>query len=83
MKWAENPPRKHPQGQAQHNGGRHRHHPLYQFTVAADRIHYVGTWNLANEDEPQFLNEKSLLNGRLQPGYEFLNFAEAMSAVPK
>ncbi|WP_157886831.1 energy transducer TonB [Hymenobacter sp. PAMC 26628] len=55
----------------------------YQFTVAADKLHYVGTWNLATENQPEFLNEKTLLDGYLQPEYEYLKFAEADLSIPK
>ncbi len=55
----------------------------YQFTVAADKLHYVGTWNLTNENQPEFLNEKTLLDGDLQSEYEFLKFAEAELSIPK
>ncbi|MFD1466880.1 energy transducer TonB [Hymenobacter caeli] len=55
----------------------------YQFTVVPGKLHYLGTWNLANQNEPKFLNEKALLDGRLQPDYESLHFADAEVAIPQ
>ena len=55
----------------------------YQFVVAAGRVHYVGTWNLANENEPAFLNEKAILDARIQASYPSLNLSEALVAVPQ
>ena len=55
----------------------------YQFVVAAGQVHYVGAWNLANPDQPAFLDEKAILDPRLQPGYESLRLSEASVAVPR
>jgi len=55
----------------------------FGFTVEAGKLHYVGTWNLANEFEPAFLNEKSILDERLRGGYPNLRFGEAVVRVPQ
>jgi TonB family protein len=55
----------------------------YQFVVEAGRLHYVGTWNLSNENEPSFLNEKTLLDARIQASYESLKLEEARVAIPR
>lgn len=55
----------------------------YQFTVATNKLHYVGTWNLANENEPRFLNEKSILDNLMKSSYPGLKLDEASESVPK
>ena len=54
----------------------------YQFVVQAGQLHYVGTWNFANENEPIFLNEKSLLDPVLQAEYPAASLAGAQVALP-
>lgn len=55
----------------------------YLFTVAAGQLHYVGTWNLANECEPIFLDEKALLDASLQPELPELPLETARVAIPR
>lgn len=55
----------------------------YQFVVEAGKLHYVGTWNLANENEPSFLDEKTLLDARIQASYESLKLSEARLTLPR
>ena len=55
----------------------------YGFTLAAGQLHYVGTWNFANEDEPLFLNEKELLDVALQADYPGAKLAGAQVALPR
>jgi hypothetical protein len=55
----------------------------YLFTVEAGQVHYVGTWNLANEHEPIFLDEKSALDALLQPENQPLYFEKARVAIPR
>jgi hypothetical protein len=55
----------------------------YLFTVAAGQLHYVGTWNLANEHEPIFLDEKDLLDAALQPELPGLHLQAARVAIPR
>ncbi|WP_196294998.1 energy transducer TonB [Hymenobacter ruricola] len=55
----------------------------FQFVVEAGKLHYVGTWNLANENQPEILNEKSILDARMQPNFESLRFSDAQVAVPQ
>jgi len=54
----------------------------YLFTLAAGQLHYVGTWNFANENEPIFLDEKSLLDPVLQADYPAAGLAGARVALP-
>lgn len=54
----------------------------YVFTVVPGQLHYVGTWNLANENEPIFLDEKALLDATLQVDYPAARLAEARIAIP-
>ncbi|MBF9237849.1 energy transducer TonB [Hymenobacter sp. BT683] len=55
----------------------------FQFVVEAGKLHYVGTWNLANENQPVFLDEKTILDTRIQASYESVKFGEAKLAVPR
>ena len=55
----------------------------YQFVVQAGQLHYVGTWNLANEHEPLFLDEKALLDATLQPELPGLPLETARLAIPR
>ena len=55
----------------------------YQFVVQAGQLHYVGTWNLANEHEPLFLDEKALLDAALQPELPDLPLETARLAIPR
>jgi len=55
----------------------------YLFTVAAGQLHYVGTWNLANEHEPIFLDEKALLDAALQPELPGLPLETARVTIPR
>ena len=54
----------------------------YVFTVVPGQLHYVGTWNFANENEPIFLDEKALLDATLQADYPAARLAEARVAIP-
>lgn len=54
----------------------------YEFTLVAGQLHYVGTWNFANENDPIFLNEKGLLDPALQADYPTANLVEARVALP-
>ncbi|GAB3334008.1 energy transducer TonB [Hymenobacter humi] len=55
----------------------------YQFTVESGKVHYVGTWNLANENQPEFLDEKSQIDTAIQASFPQFNFKEAVMALPK
>lgn len=55
----------------------------YLFMVAAGALHYVGTWNLANEHDPIFLDEKALLDAALQPELPGLPLETARTAIPR
>jgi hypothetical protein len=59
------------------------HSTRFEFVVQANQLHYVGTWNLANENEPDFLNEKAILDSRMQPNFENLTFEKAQLAIPR
>ena len=55
----------------------------YLFTVAAGQLHYLGTWNLEQENAPVFLNEKAQLDAQLLPLFKNLSFGTAMVALPQ
>ena len=57
-------------------------HTRYQFTVANGKVHYVGTWNLANENQPEFLDEKYQLDPAIQAYFPQFNFKEAVMSLP-
>lgn len=58
-------------------------HTRYQFTVVSGKVHYVGTWNLANENQPEFLNEKDLIDPAIQAYFPQFNFQEAVVSLPQ
>lgn len=68
--------------EAEAEGG-NLHSSRFEFVVEANKLHYVGTWNLANENQPEFLNEKSILDSRMQRNFEYLRFEGAQLAIPK
>ncbi|WP_201978634.1 energy transducer TonB [Hymenobacter rubidus] len=55
----------------------------YQFTVESGKVHYVGTWNLANENQPEFLDEKYQIDPAIQAYFPQFNFKEAVLALPQ
>lgn len=55
----------------------------YQFTVENGKVHYVGTWNLTNENEPAFLDEKYLIDPAIQAAFPQFNFKEAAVSLPQ
>ncbi|WP_083320982.1 energy transducer TonB [Hymenobacter glacialis] len=55
----------------------------YLFTVQPGKVHYVGTWHLEQENAPAFTDDKATLDAQLAPVFKYLNFAEAVTAVPK
>jgi len=55
----------------------------YVFTLLPGQLHYVGTWNFANENEPIFLNEKELLDPSLQADYPAALLPTARLAMPQ
>ena len=55
----------------------------YLFTVAAGQLHYLGTWNLEQENAPVFLNEKAQLDAQLLPLFKNISFDAAMVALPQ
>ena len=55
----------------------------YLFTVAAGQLHYLGTWNLEQENAPVFLNEKAQLDAQLLLLFQNLSFDAAVSALPQ
>jgi hypothetical protein len=55
----------------------------YLFTIGAGQVHYVGTWNFANQHEPLFLNEKALLDPALLADYPQANLNSASVAIPQ
>ena len=55
----------------------------YQFTVQPGKVHYVGTWHLEQENAPAFTDDKATLDAQLTPVFKHLNFAEAVTAIPK
>jgi len=46
------------------------------------QVHYVGTWNLANEIQPEFLDEKYQLDPAIQDYFPQFNFKEAVMSLP-
>ena len=58
-------------------------HTRYQFVVESGKVHYVGTWNLANENEPVFLDEKYEIDPVFQAAFPQFDFKEAVMALPK
>ncbi len=58
-------------------------HTRYQFVVESGKVHYVGTWNLANENQPAFLNEKFLIDPVLQATFPQFDFKEAVMSLPQ
>jgi hypothetical protein len=55
----------------------------YQFTVQPGKVHYLGTWNFEQENAPAFVNDKATLDAQLAPVFKYLNFTEAVIAVPQ
>ena len=55
----------------------------YLFTVTAGQLHYLGTWNLEQENAPVFLNEKTQLDAQLLPVFKNLSFDAAVLALPQ
>ncbi|WP_191906292.1 energy transducer TonB [Hymenobacter baengnokdamensis] len=55
----------------------------YCFTVQAGQLHYLGTWNLANEREPLFMNEKELLDTAIRQDFQGLELGTARLAIPQ
>jgi TonB family protein len=58
-------------------------HTRYQFTVESGKVHYVGTWNLANENQPAFLDEKYQIDPTIQAYFPQFNFKEAVISLPQ
>ncbi|GAA3970353.1 energy transducer TonB [Hymenobacter antarcticus] len=55
----------------------------YQFTVESGKVHYVGTWNLANENKPEFMDEKYQIDPAIQAYFPQFNFKEAVMSLPQ
>ncbi len=55
----------------------------YLFTVPPGKLHYLGTWNLEQENMPVFLNEKAQLDAQLIPIFKNLHFDTAVAALPE
>lgn len=55
----------------------------YEFTVESGQVHYVGTWNLANENTPEFLNEKYLIDPAIQAAFPQFSFKDAIVSLPE
>jgi TonB family protein len=55
----------------------------FLFTIEPGKVHYVGTWNFANENEPLFSNEKALLDPVMLADYPQAELASAKVAIPK
>ena len=55
----------------------------YLFTVAPGQLHYLGTWNLEQENMPVFLYEKAQLDAQLIPIFKNLHFDAAVAALPE
>ena len=55
----------------------------YLFTVQPGKVHYVGTWHLEQENAPAFTDDKAALDAQFTPVFKYLNFAEAVTAVPE
>ena len=68
--------------QATHSGGSLQA-SRYLFTVQPGKVHYVGTCHLEQENAPAFTDDKATLDAQLTPIFKYLNFAEAVTAVPK
>ena len=58
-------------------------HTRYQFTVESGKVHYVGTWNLANENQPEFLNEKYQIDPAIQTYFPQFSFKDAIVSIPE
>jgi TonB family protein len=54
----------------------------FLFTLVAGQLHYAGTWNFANANDPVFLNEKELLDPALHAGYPAADLSGAQLAIP-
>lgn len=54
----------------------------YVFSLLPGQVHYVGTWNFANANEPLFILEKELLDPIIQSEYPAANLAGALVALP-
>jgi len=55
----------------------------YLFTVVPGQLHYLGTWNLEQENTLGFLNEKTQLDAQLTPILKNLNFNAAVVTLPQ
>ena len=55
----------------------------YLFTVEPGKLHYLGTWNLEQENAPVFHNRKAQIDAQLTPIFKYLNFTDALVAVPE
>ena len=55
----------------------------YLFTVVPGQLHYLGTWNLEQENTLGFLNEKTQLDAQLTPILKNLNFNAAAVTLPQ
>lgn len=55
----------------------------FVFTVQPGVAHYVGVWDLANEGQPSFYNEKAAMDARLRPGLRMPDLQQAVLAVPE
>ncbi len=55
----------------------------YVFTVAPGQVYYVGSWDLHQENQPVFRNEKAALDAQLAPIFTHLDFSQSAVALPE
>lgn len=55
----------------------------YEFAVVPGQLHYLGTWDLSQESQPTFRNEKQLLDGQLGTVFKHPNLGQAVVALPE
>ncbi|WP_180754323.1 hypothetical protein [Hymenobacter sp. DG01] len=55
----------------------------YVFEVRPSQLHYVGTWDLSQEFDPRFLDEKFTIDLDFTKAYPFLPVESAQTILPK
>lgn len=54
----------------------------YLFEIKPGQLHYVGTWDLSQEFDPRFLDEKSTLDAEFRKSYPHLPLDSAQTVLP-
>ncbi|UPL50025.1 hypothetical protein [Hymenobacter sublimis] len=55
----------------------------YVFEVKPGQLHYVGTWDLSQEFDPRFLDEKSTIDADFHKSYPHLPLNDAQTVLPR